>query len=166
MRKALIVGVLGAVLVAFGFGSSRAQFVDVPPCHWAVESITRITDSKEVAPPTSTPQLAENALTQVFEGLKCGNAGWASQFVDAAPAAFADVANGKTLQGFSLKALETKVKGNQATIKYALSVAYTQGGSAVKKSVQSTARLKTKAGVGWAVEYASLSALNLPLFPR
>ena len=165
MNKTWIAASVLAASVFAVVARAQTQFVDVPPCHWASASVVQITDSKEVPAAARTPELAVNALTQVLEGLKCGDAAWADRFVIGASAGFADVAKGRVLQGFSLRALETKVAGEAATVRYAATVTYTQGGT-VTKNLTGTARLRLKGGSGWAVEYASLSALNVPLFPK
>ncbi|WP_018465851.1 S-layer homology domain-containing protein [Calidithermus timidus] len=137
----------------------RGGFVDVPPCHWAAEAV-RALAAKELVQgsPAGSRELVENALRQVFEGLRCGDPGWSLEFLEGAPPGFATGAVGK-IDGFELRGLQTRVSGGEATVSF--QVVISEGGSVYTR--RGTARLVSGPG-GWRVVYSSLVALGLPYF--
>jgi hypothetical protein len=162
MKHTLIVGLVSSALV-LTIASVRAQstFVDVPPCHWAAQAIDQISGTDQVQPASNAP-LAVNALEQVFAGLRCENVNWAVRFVAGAPDTFAQ---GGTVKGYTLNALETRVQGAQATVRYRLSVTLDRAGTSTTSTRTGTVQLQADPGTGWRVAYASLKAMNLPIFP-
>jgi hypothetical protein len=161
-HKLLIAGLVSSALF-LTIATVRAQstFVDVPPCHWAAEAIDQVSGMDQVQP-TSTAPLAVNALEQVFAGLRCENVNWAVRFVAGAPDTFAQ---GGTLKGYTLNALETRVQGAQATVRYRLVVTLDRSGTTSTSTRTGTVQLQADPGTGWRVMYASLKAMNLPIFP-
>jgi hypothetical protein len=162
MKHTLIVGLVSSALV-LTIATVRAQstFVDVPPCHWAAQAIEQVSGTDR-AQPQSTAPLAVNALEQVFAGLQCENLNWAVRFVVGAPDTFAQ---GGTVKGYTLNALETRVQGAQATVRYRLSVTLDRSGTNSTVTRTGTVQLQADPGTGWRVMYASLKAMNLPIFP-
>jgi hypothetical protein len=153
MKHKLIVGLVSSAM-ALTIASGRAQntFVDVPPCHWAAQAIDQVSGLDQ----------AVNALEQVFAGLRCENVNWAVRFVAGAPETFAQ---GGTLKGYTLNALETRVQGAQASVRYRLSVTLDRSGTTSTSTRTGTVQLQADPGTGWRVMYASLKAMNLPIFP-
>ncbi len=154
------------VLVSAAFGlsfSARSQggFVDVPPCHWASEAINQVSglDRPQVE---SSARLASNALEQVFAGLSCDDLNWSARFVAGAPSSFAQ---GGKLKGYTLDATATRVQGGQASVRYRLVATIEGSGTTITATRSGTAQLQADPSTGWRVTYASLKAMNLPIFP-
>jgi hypothetical protein len=132
---------------------SLAQFVDVPPCHWAAGAVAAISNPAPVqASALGNPQLVANSLEQVFEGLKCGDAEYSKGFLQGFPAGFAP---GK-IDGFSLSTSAVKFSGQNATLNFVLSL--NSNGSTRRHSGQARLQL---VGKRWLVEYAGLKALGV-----
>ncbi|GIW35617.1 hypothetical protein [Meiothermus sp.] len=160
MRKLLILLLLGSLSLAHGQPQpGTSPFVDVPPCHWARAALETIARPEPNLRPQPTALLAENALRQVFEGLKCNDPVWSERFLHNPAPGFGQSEVG--LRGFELSGLQTVVSGNQATIRFRLSALLHD--TALERS-GSVRLLFTE--LGWKVDYASLATLNLPLFPR
>ncbi len=136
----------------------NSPFVDVPPCHWAKEAVDRITDPAAVAKPQPTASLAVNAVQQIFEGLRCNNTEWSAKFIAGAPNVF--MLGASKLNGFELKNLQTTISGNTARVRFQV-VANLATGTLTRSG---EARLNFTAE-GWKTDYATLTALNLPVFP-
>ncbi len=151
----------GLVIVAL-WGSvsvQRTPFADVSPCHWATESLAGIAGTPEVdveQARTST-YLAENALRQVLEGLKCGDLGWSAGFMSGTPEG--TVSNGE-LQSYTLAVASVTLAGDSGSLDYSLT-AVIDGGEVVRAGIAEL----VFAGKRWRVRYDSLAALGLPLFP-
>ena len=158
--------ILTAALAASALAPrAAAQFVDVPPCHWAAEAVNRLAAGGVVqGAPSPGPQLATNALRQVFEGLKCGDAAWTARFLTGAPAALAASVAARPVRDFELTVLETRAAANAATIRYRVTV--TPPDAARATTVTGTARATFDAEAGWRVEYASLLESGLAFLPR
>jgi hypothetical protein len=103
--------------------------------------------------------LAENALRQVFEGLKCNDPAWSERFLQNPAAGFGR--SQVRLSGFDLRTLQTQLAGNKATLRFNLTAVL--DGSLLRRS--GVAQL-VFGEQGWKVEYASLASLDLPVFPR
>lgn len=140
--------------------------LDVPPCVYAAEAVGRLTALGILQGfPTTPAELARNAVRQVFEGLRCGDVAWTTRFLAGVPQGYA--AGVPTLGaplkgGFEFTALETRVDGNRATVRYRLRY----GGGAGATERGGSARLIPDADSGWRVEFASLQEGELPFFPR
>ncbi|MCX7600530.1 MAG: hypothetical protein N2Z75_01165 [Meiothermus sp.] len=160
MKKVLALLLLGNLALAQGQPQAgTSPFVDVPPCHWARAAVEALSRPDPNARPLPSALLAENALRQVFEGLKCQDSVWSERFLQNPAPGFGR--SEITLQSFELAGLQTQVAGNQASIRFRLSAVL--NGAAVQRS--GTARL-IFAEQGWKVDYSSLATLNLPVFPR
>lgn len=142
-----------------GIALAQSPFVDVSPCHWATEAVAGISGQPQVdeAQARASTYLAENALRQVFEGLKCGELGWSAKFMSGTPQGTVPVGS---LTGFDLSSSAVDLSGDEGTVSFALAATidgeqFTRDGSAAL--VFSDGR--------WQVRYASLAALGLPIFP-
>jgi hypothetical protein len=158
--------VSSALALTLANAQTQSGFVDVPPCHWAAEAINQVSGADR-AQPESSALLAANALEQVFAGLQCENLNWSARFVAGAPETFAQTSSGAggTLKGYKLDALETRVQGAQATVRYRLTVTLERSGATATATRSGTAQLQADPDTGWRVAYASLKAMNLPIFP-
>jgi len=152
------------LLLLEGFSLAQPQagtspFVDVPPCHWARAAIEAIARPDPNARPQPSALLAQNALRQVFEGLRCNDPVWSERFLDNPSPAFgrAEV----RLSGFELEFLQTQLRDRQATLRFSLLAVL--DGNPVRRSGEAQLVFAEQ---GWKVSYASLLNLNLPIFPR
>ena len=148
--------------------AARAEptpFVDVPDCHWASNSIN-ISVDRNVAAPAKSALTAQNALRQVFEGMKCGSADWVSRFVEAAPSGLAGIASQRAVQGFNLTFTKAVLNGTKASLGFNMTLTYALNGKVVTVKRSGAANLVANDETGWKVAYTSLSSLNLPIFPK
>lgn len=153
---------LSVCLLALLLGVSLAQrtpFADVSPCHWASGAVAGIAGTPEIdiEQARTSVYLAENALRQVFEGLRCGDLGWSAAFMSGTPEG--TVSQG-TLDSYRLAVESVTLDGRRGTIRFVLT-AMIDGVSTVHGG---SAELVFR-GRSWQVDYASLAGLGLPLFP-
>lgn len=144
--------------LALFLGLGLAQFVDVPPCHWARGAVDSLSQGQQ-ARPQATPLLAVNAVQQVFEGLKCGDPGWSARFILNPPNAFGE--GRARLEGFELQNVRTQVSGNQATVQATVRV--NLGAQVLSRTGEFRLAFTDQ---GWKVDYGSLSGLGLAIFPK
>lgn len=165
MRKRLAFLSISSVLILAGLttqSSAQTAFVDVPSCHWATEAINQISGETSVTP-AQNASTAANAFRQVFEGMKCADPNWTLQFIQNAPESLRALIAGDPLKGFSLPAVTATVSSNTAKVNFKLTVTLKNGSSFTKTG---NAQLIADKKAGWKVVYSSLSALNLPVFPK
>lgn len=146
------------LLITFG-AAQRTPFVDVPPCHWAASAISEISGRLDISPEQvrNSNYLAENALRQVFEGLRCGDLEWSARFMTGIPSGATPVG---ALSGFELRNVVSGISGESATVTFELTAVI--DGTTLERS--GSAELVFE-DARWLVVYASLAALELPLFP-
>ncbi|RIH86532.1 hypothetical protein Mlute_01237 [Meiothermus luteus] len=156
MRGILLLALLGGIALA---QPGTSPFVDVPPCHWAREALQAIARPDPNARPAPSALLAENALRQVFEGLRCNDPRWSERFLLNPSPAFGQGPAG--LRGFELAVEQVQISGRQATLRFALSVLLESGPLRRRGAAQLSFGEQ-----GWKVVYASLVDLELPFFPR
>lgn len=153
-------------LLTFGSLSTQSTaqtaFVDVPSCHWAVEAINQVSGETSVTP-VQNASTAINAFRQVFEGVKCADPNWTLRFIQDAPESLRALISSDPLKGFSLPNLKASVSSNAASVNFKLVVTLKNGSSISKTGV---VKLIADKQTGWKVSYSSLSALNLPIFPK
>ncbi len=152
---------LTATLALVGLVQAQTTYVDVPPCHWAVEAINIVSSGDQVTPAQSAGN-AQNAVRQVLEGLQCGDVGWTGKFVVGAPSAFASIVSSKLLKGYQMSFGKTTVSGNTASVAVTMTLKLVSG--EVKRS--GVIALSSDAKAAWKVSYASLAALNVAIFPK
>ncbi len=153
----LVVGA-GSLL---GLASAQTAYVDVPPCHWAVTAINTVSAGDRVTPSQNASN-AQNAVRQVFEGIQCGDPAWVQKFMTDAPNSLAALVSSKPVKGYQLTFGRTLVSGKNASV--AVNLSLTLGTGVQKRSGVLTLSSDEKAA--WRVGYASLSALNLVVFPK
>jgi hypothetical protein len=149
---------------AFGLlGLVKAQtaYVDVPACHWAVAAINIVSAGDKVTPAQSA-STAQNAVRQVFEGMQCGDPAWTNKFIAGAPSGLAALISSKPVRGFQLSFGQTTVSGKSATVVVNITLTLNSG---VQKRT-GTLNLSSDNSAAWRVNYASLVALNLTIFPK
>jgi hypothetical protein len=152
-------GLFAVVLAGLAWGMAQSPFVDVSPCHWATEAVNKIsgTPQVDVEQARASTYLAENALRQVFEGLRCGNAVWSAKFIsdtseDALPLA--------GVTSFNLQPLGTDLGGERGSLRFSLT-ATIDGEAFSRQGTVDLVFLEQR----WQVTYPSLVALDLPVFP-
>jgi hypothetical protein len=165
MRNKLAFFGISSLLVFGGLGrqtTAQTAFVDVPSCHWATEAINQISGETSVVP-AQNASTAANAFRQVFEGMKCADPNWTLRFIQNAPESLRAVIASDPLKGFSLPNMTTTVSSNTAKVNFKLNVTLKNGLSVARTG---NAQLVADQKTGWKVVYSSLSALNLPVFPK
>jgi hypothetical protein len=149
--------VLAAALLA---PSARAQgpFPDIPPCHWAAEAVTEIAGKPDVAleQARSSVYLAENAVRQVFEGLRCGSPEWSRAFLSGEPDGWTRL---MATVDFQLNVGGVQLSGDHGTANVQVTL-IVNGNRTLGSGPVSL--LFTDGS--WTVDYDSLSALRLPIF--
>ena len=149
-----------ALLLAAGglaFAQSPTPFVDVPPCHWAADAVGRIAGEPQVTGAQTSTYLVENAVQQVFEGLKCGNLDWSAYFLTNVPAGTAPQG---TLQSFDLSNVGSSINGNNASMSFTVT-AVVDGQTFTREGEANLVFMDGR----WVVDYSSLAALGLPVLP-
>ncbi len=165
MRNKLAFFGLSSLLVFGGLGTqitAQTAFVDVPSCHWAVEAINQISGETSVTP-AQNASTAANAFRQVFEGVKCADPNWTLRFIQNAPDSLRALIASDPLKSFGLPVVSATVSSNVANVKFKLTVTLKNGLSVTKTG---NAQLVADQKAGWKVIYSSLSALNIPIFPK
>jgi hypothetical protein len=151
---------LFALSASLWISSARAQapFPDIPPCHWAAEAVTEIAGKPDIdaEQARSSRYLAENAVRQVFEGLRCGSGEWSRAFVSGEPEAWPP---GMATVDFRLNVGDLQLTGGRGTAN--VQVDLIVNGNTTRGSGQ--VDLLFTEGI-WTVDYDSLSGLRLPLF--
>lgn len=139
--------------------AQRTPFADISPCHWASQAVGGIAGTPEVdvEQARTSVYLAENALRQVFEGLRCGDLGWSAGFMSGTPEG--TVSQG-TLESYSLEVSTVVLEGERGSVQYVLTAVIDGVGTVRSSSAELLFRGRT-----WRVAYPSLAQLGLPLFP-
>jgi hypothetical protein len=152
------------LFVSLGFFATsglaqRTPFVDVPPCHWAAPAIAEISGRLEVSPEQArgSNYLAENALRQVFEGLRCGDLEWSANFMTGTPSGTTPTG---TLTGFELRNVVSAISDTNATVTFELTAVI--DGATLERSGSAELVFQDER---WLVSYSSLTALDLSVFP-
>ena len=144
-------------VTGLAFAQSPTPFVDVPPCHWSADAVGRIAGEPQVTEAQTSTYLVENAVQQVFEGLKCGNLEWSAYFLNGVPAGTTPRG---ALESFALSNVGSSINGANASVSFTVT-AVVDGQSYTREG---EANLLFTDG-RWAVDYGSLAALGLPVLP-
>ncbi|MFN3265321.1 MAG: hypothetical protein ACK41E_00615 [Deinococcales bacterium] len=156
-RTLLFMGVAGI----FSLAQAQTAYVDVPSCHWAVTAINIVSSGDKVTPAQNTSN-AQNAVRQVFEGIQCGDPAWSKNFIAQAPSSLDALIKGKPLRSYTLTFGSTSIAGTTARVAANLSLTLASG---VERR-QAVFILSSDPKTAWRVNYASLAALNLAVFPK
>jgi hypothetical protein len=143
-------------------GSARAaapSFPDVPPWHWAYDSLIRVRDAGIVIGyPATAGALIEISITQVYDAFAHAGArgaqAWAERFTYNRPADWPAPFLRAHLAGFSLSPMQTVVAGEAASTTFDATVTSRDGQS---RSAPMRVQLRWRDG-DWQVDYATLRA--------
>jgi hypothetical protein len=164
MRRPLFVLLLAALASMPWALSASAWFEDVPPCHWAAAAVAEVAElGIFIGFPSDGAYDSVNALRQVFEGLRCGDASWSLRFMQGAPARFG-LAPAADLTGFALETTLLEMHDDRAIVSFALTAVVAEAGVERTEARSGTVTLRSD-GHGWRVAYGELAGLDLALFP-
>ncbi|AFZ66899.1 hypothetical protein [Deinococcus peraridilitoris] len=142
------------------------ELLDVPPCSYAADAVRRLTRLGILQGfPSSPSELAQNAVRQVFEGLRCGDVAWTARFIAGLPQGYAAGIGqlGAPLRpNFEFTVLGTQVSQANATVRYRLRYRETPTTLTERTGV---AELIPDDQTGWRVQFTSLQTAGLPFFP-
>jgi hypothetical protein len=142
----------GALLGLFTLAQAQTAYVDVPSCHWAVQAISAVSSGDQPVP----AQNATNAQNAVR------HPAYSKKFIANAPIALDTQIKRKPLRSFVLTFGRTAVVGDSATVAVNLTLNLATG---VERR-SATVSLSSDPKAAWKVNYASLAALNLSMFPK
>jgi hypothetical protein len=165
-RRARFAAGVTALFLVLGLASAQTitPFDDVPPCHPAAAAVARLAATGIVVGfPADDGYGSVNAVRQVFEGLRCADAGWSLRFMRGAPVAFGLLPR-MSLVGFELAPTLNEYDGERAVVSVSLTVVLEEAGDR-QVLARSGDVLVDKGPDGWRVPYAELAALDLPVFP-
>jgi hypothetical protein len=148
---------------AFLLSLAHAQtaYVDVPSCHWAVSAINQVSSGDQPTPAQNASN-AQNAVRQIFEGMVCGDSSYTKKFIADAPATLDALVKQKPLRSYVASFGRTVVSGNTATVAVNLTLTLATGVQRRSATLSLIGDSKT----AWKVSYASLTSLNLTVFPK
>jgi len=157
--EALLVAMVGVVVstgVAGAVGSGGSP--DVPPWHWASDAVTKDQGAGLVVGyPTAPAELAQNAITQVYDGFAHAGAKgaqeWVERFTYNRPASWpAPLARSEFGQA-TLSGMRVAVHDDTATAAFTAAVTTRQG-----RTVTTSMRVELRhIGGDWQVDYAGLA---------
>jgi hypothetical protein len=162
-----------SLLVLLACGAAGAQeapaFIDVPPWHWAYDSVQRSAAAGVFRGyPTTDSERIANTVTQIYEAFAHAThtaaREWAERFAMNLPPDWPAPLQRSRLQNFRLENIAVSVAGNRATAAFVAAITLTSTGGGV--SVRSSARAElTRTGEGrWRANYATLAAAQPQLF--
>lgn len=165
-HRKLTVLILTLVVTSGAFAqdtTNDAAFADVPPCHWAAQAVNRLAEKNIIVGfPPEDSYLANNALRQVFAGLWCDEPSWSLRFLQGASANFGETET--RVVNYDLEVITQELDVQRGNITFRVVVVLEQDGVQQTESREGTA-VVVRDGEGWRVDYASLLALDLPIFP-
>lgn len=136
-------------------------FPDVPPWHWAYQSVRRDADAGLLLGyPTPAAELVENSLTQVFDGFvhprTPGAQAWVERFTYNRPASWPGPFERSSITRFVLTGVKTAVTGDAATATFTASVTARTG-----RATATPMRVGLRLIDGdWKIDYATLAGQN------
>lgn len=145
----------------FALAQAQTAYVDVPSCHWAVTAINTVSSGDKVTPAQNAAN-AQNAVRQIFEGIQCGDPAWSKKFIADAPTRLDAVIQSKPIKSFALTFGRTSISGTNASVTVNLTLNLGNGA----QTRQAALALSSDTTSAWKVNYASLAALNLAVFPK
>jgi hypothetical protein len=144
-------GVVGAV--------DGGGFPDVPPWHWASDAVTKDQGAGLVVGyPAAPAELAQNAITQVYDGFTHAGAKgaqeWVERFSYNRPANWPAPLQRSQFVQVTLSGMRMAVHDDTATAAFTAAVATRQG-----RTVTTPMRVELRHNGGdWQVDYASLAS--------
>jgi len=159
---------IGFTFAALLCGAPQATvaspFPDVPPWHWAYDAVAADQAAGLlVGYPSTRAALAENAVTQVYDGFAHAGAApaqaWVERFTYNRPADWPAPMEHSAIAAFSLARVQVSLRGNTAVAAFTATVRTTAG-----RTVTTPVRVNMRAnGQDWQVDYAGLAAVD-PVF--
>ena len=158
--RAIISCVLMAGTLSAG-GAARAaapEFPDVPPWHWAFDSVTKAHDAGIlIGYPSPPEELIQAAITAVYDGFahasSPGAGAWVARFTYDRPADWPAALARARVATFALTQVRPFVSGSTATATYTARVTIADGRALTGPM---RVRLRTN-GEDWQVDYATLA---------
>lgn len=159
MKRTTAVAIIVLILGSLAPVTAQTPFPDIAPCHWAADAVSEIAGMPEVEieRARTSVYLAQNAVQQVFEGLRCGTPEWSQAFLTGEPATWPEELG---TVDFSLQVSNVQLAQDTGTAQVNLSLI--SDGQSVDRSGQ--VDLVFDEGL-WRVAYGSLAQLDLPIFP-
>jgi len=160
-----LAGLVGvAVSTGPAVAAGSVPFPDVPPWHWASDAVMKDQGAGLVVGyPAAPAELAQNAVTQVYEGFAhAGAAGareWVERFSHNRPANWPGPLQRSEVAQFTLNGMRVSVHDEAATATFTATVTTRQG-----RTVTTVMRVELRhSGPDWQVDYAGLAS-GSPLF--
>lgn len=164
MRTPLIEGLLAAVVgVVVSTGVAGAVdgrgFPDVPPWHWAFDAVMKDQGAGVVVGyPAAPAELAQNAITQVYDGFAhagaTGAQAWVERFSYNRPASWPAPLARSEFARVTLSGMRVAVHDDTATAGFTAAVTTRQG-----RTVTTAMRVELRRNGGdWQVDYAGLAS--------
>lgn len=163
----LILALTAGTTLAGGSAHAAApSFPDVPPWHWAYDSLIRVRDAGIVIGyPAAAGELIEISITQVYDAFAHAGArgaqAWVERFTYNRPADWPAPFLRAHLAGFTLSRMRSAVTGEAASATFGATVTSRDGQS---RSAQVRVQLRWRDG-DWQVDYATLRAGSSWLTP-
>ena len=160
LAAGLLLALIAATAPAGGSASAAApSFPDVPPWHWAYDSLIQVRDAGIVIGyPAAPGELIEISITQVYDAFAHAGArgarAWAERFTYNRPADWPAPFLRTHLAAFSLSPMQTVVAGEVASATFNATITTRDGQS---RSAPMRVQLRRRAG-DWQVDYATLRA--------
>ena len=157
---AIISCVLMAGTLSAG-GAARAaapEFPDVPPWHWAFDSVTKAHDAGIlIGFPSPPEELIQAAITAVYDGFahasSPGAEAWVARFTYNRPADWPAALARARVASFALTGVRPFVSGSTATATYTAHVTTADG-----RALTGPMRVRLRAnGDDWQLDYATLA---------
>lgn len=166
MRVALIATMVLVVAATAAAQQALSPFEDVPPWHWAFEAVRSLAEKGVVQGfPKNHPELAGNAVTQVYEAFAHAThtsaRGWAESFLTNLPPDWPQPLERSRVTGYGITDREVRLQGARGTVTY-LAVVNLRGAQAVSGPV--TVTVVRDAAGRWRVDYATLAAGQPAIF--
>jgi len=166
MRLVLIAAIVLVVAATAAAQQALSPFEDVPPWHWAFDAVRSLAERGVVQGfPKNHPELAGNAVTQVYEAFAHAThtsaRGWAESFLTNLPSDWPRPLERSRVTGYGITDREVRLQGARGTVTY-LAVVNLRGANAVSGRVTVTV-VRDEAG-RWRVDYATLAAAQPAIF--
>jgi len=166
MRVLLIATIVLVVAATAAAQQALSPFEDVPPWHWAFAAVRSLAERGVVQGfPKNHPELAGNAVTQVYEAFAHAThtsaRGWAESFLTNLPSDWPRPLERSRVTGYCITDREVRLQGARGTVTY-LAVVNLRGANAVSGRVTVTV-VRDEAG-RWRVDYATLAAAQPAIF--
>jgi hypothetical protein len=158
--EALLAALVGVVVSTGVAGAvDSGGFPDVPPWHWASDAVTKDQGARLVVGyPAAPAELAQNAITQVYDGFAHAGAKgaqeWVERFSYNRPANWPAPLERSQFAQVTLSGMRVAVHDDTATAAFTAAVATRQG-----RTVTTPMRVELRHNGGdWQVDYAGLAS--------